>query len=56
MITNKYIYLLTNQIVEPDILTYITGPVYLDLNNKTYLFDDLIKKKEIININNYKSG
>lgn len=48
MKTNKYIFLLTNQIVEPDILTYITGPVYLDFNNKSYLFDDLIKKKEFI--------
>ncbi|CAD8089316.1 unnamed protein product [Paramecium primaurelia] len=56
MKTNKHIFLLTNQIVEPDILTYITGPVYLDFNNKTYLFDDLIKKKEFIYIDNYKSG
>ncbi|CAD8191245.1 unnamed protein product [Paramecium octaurelia] len=56
MKTNKHIYLLTNQIVEPDTLTYITGPVYLDFNNKTYLFDDLIKKKQYIYIHNYKSG
>ncbi|CAD8071052.1 unnamed protein product [Paramecium sonneborni] len=56
MKTSKQIFLITDQILEPDILTYVAGPVYLVLNNDTYLFDDLIKKKQIIHIKNYKSG
>ncbi|CAD8099359.1 unnamed protein product [Paramecium primaurelia] len=56
MKTNKHIFILTNQIVEPDILTYVTGPVYLVVNNNSYLFDNLIKRKEIIHKDNYKSG
>lgn len=42
--------------MEPDILTYVIGPVYLVVNNDSYLFDNLIKKKEIIHKENYKSG
>ncbi|CAD8072491.1 unnamed protein product [Paramecium primaurelia] len=56
MKTNKYIYLITNQIVEPDILTYITGPVYIIVGNMTYLLDDIIKKNTIIEYNKLKSG
>ncbi|CAD8114295.1 unnamed protein product [Paramecium sonneborni] len=56
MKTNKQIFLITDQILEPDILTYVAGPVYLVIKNETYLFDDLIKKKKIIHIEKYKSG
>ncbi|CAK58882.1 unnamed protein product (macronuclear) [Paramecium tetraurelia] len=56
MKTDKHIFMLTSEIVEPDILTYVTGPVYLVVNNDSYLFDNLIKRKDIIHKENYKSG
>ncbi|CAD8101351.1 unnamed protein product [Paramecium primaurelia] len=56
MKNNKQIHLITNQIVEPDIYTYITGPVYIILKNTTYLLDDLIKKNNLIQYDKLKSG
>ncbi|CAD8213120.1 unnamed protein product [Paramecium octaurelia] len=56
MKTSKHIYLITTQIVEPDVLIYNTGPVYVIVDKTTYLLDDLIKKNAIIEYDKIKSG
>ncbi|CAK64714.1 unnamed protein product (macronuclear) [Paramecium tetraurelia] len=56
MKNDKQIHLITNQIVEPDLNTYINGPVYITLHNTTYLLDHLIKKNAIIEFDQLKSG